>query len=91
MIMDSIHVDNLPPGITEERVQGLFSQFGIVQSVQLEHGPDPDRSRAYAFVTMKHEDAVRAIRQLDGLEIEGRNISVNTGAAGDPHRPDLVE
>ena len=91
MAMDTLQVDNLPPGITEERVVMLLAQFGIVQSVELGHGPDPDRPRAFAFVEMKHEDAVRAIRQLNGMDMEGRAISVNFDTAGDPHRSDLVE
>lgn len=91
MAIDTIHVDNLPEGITEDRVRGLFSQFGIVQDVRLVSEPDPQRLRSYAFVGMKHEDAVRAVRQLDGLQLEGRAISVNHASAGDPHRPGLAE
>jgi RNA recognition motif-containing protein len=49
-----------------------------VESVQIITDRDTGRSKGYAFVQMTDDDAAeKAIAQLNGKEIGGRNLTVN--------------
>jgi RNA recognition motif-containing protein len=48
--------------------------------------PFSGRSRGFAFVEMRRDqDAEKAIRELHGMEIEGRAIVVNEARPREPH------
>src|SRR6185295_13558513 len=72
-----LYVGNLSFQTTEEDLNGLFSQFGAVESVTIITDRDTGRSKGFAFVVMEEADATKAIEQLNGSQFGGRNLTVN--------------
>ena len=76
--MINIYVGNLPFSATDGELQELFGQHGEVEEVQVIADRDTGRSRGFAFVKMRDDNAGRtAIEQLNGTDMGGRNIVVN--------------
>jgi RNA recognition motif-containing protein len=72
-----LYVGNLSFQTTEEELNGLFSQFGAVESVTIITDRDTGRSKGFGFVVMEEGDADKAIEQLNGSQLGGRNLTVN--------------
>src|SRR5438876_12313310 len=73
-----LYVGNLPFNTTENELQELLSQAGVVQEVTLMQDKFTGKSRGFAFVTMGSEqDAQNAISKLNGQTVEGRPLTVN--------------
>lgn len=70
-----LYVGNLPFSATEEELKTYFSEVGEVQSVKIITDRDTGRSRGFCFVEM--ENAVAAIAELNGKEMDGRKITVS--------------
>jgi cold-inducible RNA-binding protein len=76
--MMRLYVGNLSFSTTEEALQAEFGAYGQVDEVALITDRDTGRPRGFAFVTMNNENEARAaIESLNGLEIDGRSITVN--------------
>jgi RNA recognition motif-containing protein len=75
--MSKIYVGNLPFSATEEAVRSLFAQHGTVESVALPTDRDTGRPRGFGFVEMSSADAARAIQNLNGHDMGGRQLKVN--------------
>jgi RNA recognition motif-containing protein len=75
--MSKIYVGNLPFSATEEAVRALFAQHGTVESVALPTHRDTGEKRGFGFVEMSRQDAARAIQNLNGQEMDGRQLKVN--------------
>ncbi len=75
---NKIYVGNLPFSSTEDELRSLFSQHGAVDSVNVIMDRDTGRARGFAFVEMSDAaDVAKAIKDLDGSELGGRNLRVN--------------
>jgi RNA recognition motif-containing protein len=76
--MTRLYVENLPTEVTGEELRTLFSYTGfLVTSARVTCDRQGGRSRGFGFVEFRsHEDAERAIRELDGLSLEGRPLQV---------------
>ena len=73
-----IYVGNLSFGTTETDLRDLFGEIGQVESVQIITDRDTGRSKGFGFVQMADDAAAeRAIAQLNGKEVGGRNLTVN--------------
>jgi len=73
-----IFVGNLSYQTTEDQLTDLFSEVGQVESATIVTDRDTGRSRGFAFVEMSSkEDAEKAISQLNGKEVDGRELKVN--------------
>lgn len=73
-----LYVGNLPFSISEQEVEELFRQIGVVESTNLVTDRDTGRSRGFAFVEMDSREAAEAaIAALNGHEIDGRALTVN--------------
>jgi RNA recognition motif-containing protein len=72
-----IYVGNLSYQTTENDLADLFSQVGEVDSANIITDRDTGRSKGFGFVEMGNEDADKAIAQLNGVELNGRTITVN--------------
>ncbi|PYR68956.1 MAG: RNA-binding protein [Acidobacteria bacterium] len=56
----------------------MFGEIGRVESVQIITDRDTGRSKGFGFVQMTDDAAAdKAIAQLNGKEISGRNLTVN--------------
>jgi RNA recognition motif-containing protein len=73
-----LYVGNLPFSITEQELEGIFSQLGPVESASVITDRDTGRSRGFAFVEMSTREAAEAaISQLNGYQLDGRALVVN--------------
>jgi len=75
--MSKIFVGNLPFTANEATIRTLFEQHGTVDSVALINDRDTGRPRGFGFVEMPRADASRAIQNLNGIDMEGRQLKVN--------------
>ena len=72
-----LFVGNLPYELTEEKLKELFTDLGSVISARILLDRDTKRSRGFGFVEMgSEEDGEKAIKELDGSSISGRNLVV---------------
>ncbi|QQS45281.1 MAG: RNA-binding protein [Acidobacteriota bacterium] len=73
-----LYVGNLPFSATEEELENLFSQSGVVTSANIVTDRDTGRSRGFAFVEMESSEAANAaIEALNGADFNGRSLTVN--------------
>jgi len=73
-----LYVGNLPFGVSEEDLQKLFSEAGVVQSVKIVMDAYSGRSRGFGFVEMAaKEDAEKAISLINGKTLMERTLIVN--------------
>jgi RNA recognition motif-containing protein len=74
----NIYVSNLGFNVQDEDLKKHFSKYGEVASVKVVIDKVTNRSRGFAFVDMKDEQAAeKAIRELNGLTLDNRPIKVN--------------
>jgi len=72
-----IYVGNLPWSVTKDKLDELFSSFGEIEESLVVVNKYTGRSRGFGFVTYKNDaDADKAIAEVEGKEVEGRNIQV---------------
>ncbi len=77
-----LYIGNLDFGITEDELRELFSQHGEVQDVKLVTDRETGRPRGFGFVTMATaDDASKAMEELNGQSVRGRNISIDLARA----------
>jgi RNA recognition motif-containing protein len=74
-----LYVGNLPFSADESAVRSLFEQNDRkVGEVKLITDRMSGRPRGFGFVEMgSNEDADKAIRELNGYELDGRSLTVN--------------
>jgi len=74
----NIYVGNLSYGMTDADLEAVFAEFGEVTSCKIIMDRETGRSKGFGFVEMGTQDAgAAAIAELDGKDINGRNIKVN--------------
>lgn len=74
----NIYVGNLNYNLKEDELQQLFGQYGEVTSVKIITDKFTGRAKGFGFVEMEDDEAAeKAIQELDGTEVTGRNIKVN--------------
>jgi cold-inducible RNA-binding protein len=72
-----LFVGNLPFSLTSEKLEEIFSAIGKVLSVNIVIDRMTQRSRGFGFVEYEtDEDAQKAIAQLNGNDMDGRQIVV---------------
>jgi RNA recognition motif-containing protein len=73
----NIFVANLSFKIQDQGLQKIFEQYGEVSSAKVITDRETGRSKGYGFVEMpSDEDALAAIRALDGRDLEGKAVVV---------------
>jgi len=73
-----LFVGNLSFKTTEAELEETFSQAGKVVSVAIPTDRETGRKRGFGFVEMETEDAATAaVRDFNGKEVDGRQITVN--------------
>jgi RNA recognition motif-containing protein len=74
----NIFVGSLPFKLEEADLKELFEAFGEVTSVKIINDRESGRSKGFGFVEMADDEAAKkAIADLNGSEVAGRNIVVN--------------
>jgi RNA recognition motif-containing protein len=80
-----LFVGNLSYGTTSADLESHFRQIGETTSAQVITDRESGRSRGFGFVEMASaEDAQRAVRELDGKELQGRTINVSEARERSP-------
>ena len=74
----NIYVGNLSWNLKDQDLTNLFSPFGEVASAKIVTDKFTQRSKGFGFVEMPDDtQAQAAIDQLNGSEVDGRNLVVN--------------
>ncbi|MCB2228533.1 MAG: RNA-binding protein [Desulfarculaceae bacterium] len=81
----NLYVGNLSFSTNDQTLQGLFEQYGEVDSARVITDRETGRSRGFGFVEMS-SGAEEAIKALDGTDFEGRNIKVNEAKPREPRQ-----
>jgi RNA recognition motif-containing protein len=73
-----MYIGNLNYDITEEELQKIFEEYGEVTSVKIIKDKETGRAKGFGFVEMpEKEQANKALSELNGREVLGRNIKVS--------------
>ncbi len=74
----NIYVGNLSWNLKDQDLANLFTPFGEVGTAKIVMDKFTQRSKGFGFVEMANdEQAQAAIAQLNGSEVDGRNLVVN--------------
>jgi RNA recognition motif-containing protein len=74
----NIYVGNLSWNLKDQDLSDLFAPYGEVASAKIVMDKFTQRSKGFGFVEMPNdEQAQAAIAQLNGSEVDGRNLVVN--------------
>ncbi len=77
-----IYVGNMSYNTSEDQLRDLFAQYGTVLSANIIMDRETRRPKGFAFVEMEEDSAAEAaISQLDGKDLDGRNLRVNEAIA----------
>ncbi|XP_012294549.2 polyadenylate-binding protein 4 isoform X5 [Aotus nancymaae] len=72
----NVYIKNFGEEVDDENLKELFSQFGKTLSVKVMRDPN-GKSKGFGFVSYeKHEDANKAVEEMNGKEISGKIIFV---------------
>jgi cold-inducible RNA-binding protein len=76
--MTNIFVGNLSFQTTQEELHAAFSNYGVVERVNIVTDRDSGQPRGFAFVEMTDRAAAEAaIAKLNGTDLNGRTMNVN--------------
>lgn len=73
-----LFIGGLSWNTSESRLRETFERFGDLDDIRIITDRDTGRSRGFGFVTFAEEEsAQKAIAEMDGTNLDGRNIKVN--------------
>jgi RNA recognition motif-containing protein len=74
----NIYAGNLNYNLTEEDLEKVFGEYGDVTSVKIIRDKYTDQSKGFGFIEMADDEAAqKAINELNGKEVRGRELRVN--------------
>ena len=74
----NIYVGSLHFKMSEAELKEAFEEYGEVTSAKIIIDKYSGKSKGFGFVEMPNEaEAKKAIKELNGVEVQGRNIIVN--------------
>lgn len=80
-----LFVGNLAFTTTGADLESLFASAGTVESATVVNDRDTGRSRGFGFVEMSSStEASKAISELNGRDVGGRQINVSEAKAREP-------
>jgi len=84
----NIYVGNLSYSLTENKLKDLFAQYGDVTSAKIIIDKMTNKSKGFGFVEMATSaDAQAAINELNGKEVEGRQLRVSEARSREEQGP----
>jgi len=86
-----LYIGNIPYEASEVELREFLSAHEPIVDLHMPLDRDTGRPRGFAFVTLSSREAgEEAVRQLDGAELDGRNLRVREaeerGGGGGGHR-----
>ncbi len=86
--MTSIFVAKLDFGVTNDLLKETFQQYGKVIKATIALDKETGKSRGFGFIEMPDRDeAMNAIKSLDGFTLNGRSIAVKEAEQRSDNRP----
>jgi RNA recognition motif-containing protein len=86
----NIYVGSLHFKMNEAELKELFEEYGEVASAKIIFDKYSGKSKGFGFVEMPNEaEAKKAIEELNGAEVQGRNIIVNESIERGERRRDF--
>ncbi len=83
-----LYVGNLPFNTNDQDLAEIFGQVGQVRSTKIIFDRESGRSKGFGFVEMSsEEEAVHAISQFNGAQLNGRPLTVNEARPMSPRPP----
>ena len=74
----NLFVGNLSWDVSQDDLEQTFAAFGQVSSAKVMMDRETGKPRGFAFVDMPNDgEARKAIENLNGKEIQGRQMNVN--------------
>ncbi|MDF1662304.1 MAG: RNA-binding protein [Planctomycetota bacterium] len=82
---NTLFVGSLSWDTKEPQLRSAFEEFGDINEARVITDRDTGRSRGFAFVTFEAADAAeRAVREMNGAVLDGREIVVNEAKERQP-------
>jgi len=81
-----LFVGNLPWSIDTDGLREIFSQFGDVTDSKVIEDRETGRSRGFGFIELEDSAGRKAIEEMNGTEVDGREIVVNEAQERPPRR-----
>lgn len=72
-----LYIGNLHYCVTEEDINAQLQPYGEIYSIKVMREKDTMRSRGFAFADLNDEGAIKAMQDLQGYNMKGRNIKIN--------------
>ena len=87
--MNKVYIGNLPYETTSKDLITLMSQFGeILEAMVIPDKFREGKSKGFGFITVADDaQAEKAITEMNGKDVEGRQIVVNEAKPFSPDRP----
>ncbi len=83
-----LYVGNLSYGTTKETLEKAFAEHGEVVAVNIITDRQTGRPKGFAFVEMSTPEAAEAAKAaLNGADIDGRTINVDSAREQEQRRP----
>jgi RNA recognition motif-containing protein len=77
--MKKLFVGGLSWNTDDGQLKDAFEKFGTVTSAKVITDRETERSRGFGFVEFDNsDDAAKAREQMDGAELDGRTLKVDT-------------
>ena len=85
-----LYVGGIPYTSTEQSLKDAFSKAGTVNSASIIIDRMTGRSKGFGFVEMAtEEEANAAINMWNGMDMEGRKLTVNVARPLEPRAPGM--
>lgn len=85
-----LYVGGIPYTTTEDALKSAFSKAGNVTSASIIIDRMTGRSKGFGFVEMSNDDeAQAAINMWNGVDFEGRKLTVNVARPLEPRNPGM--
>lgn len=76
--MKKLYVGNLPYSINSDQLKELFAKFGeVISATVITDKFNNNRSKGFGFVEMEDDAAEKAMSEMNGKEVDGRELTVN--------------
>ncbi|MCH1499400.1 MAG: RNA-binding protein [Akkermansiaceae bacterium] len=73
-----LYLGDLPFAASDDDIKEAFSAYGTIEDLFIPLDRETNRPRGFAFITLADDDLARkAIEEMDGADLMGRNLRVN--------------
>jgi RNA recognition motif-containing protein len=80
-----LYVGNLSKSTTQDELNVLFTQAGVVTATELIKDRKSGESKGFAFVTMGAQEAEKAISMFNAYELSGKELKVSLAKPKEQH------